>query len=174
MHVILGILTSIVTILYLLDHLGVDLGGLNPWSWRRRRNFRNSFEADPVYAVDEPMQVAALLVVGAAKLGGDLTTEQKQTILGQFESVFSITSKEASELLASSSYLLGTPQLIDTQLAELVARHGQTFSDEQARSVLELITAAVSAGGEPSASQRAFLVSAQSGLKKPATSEWSK
>jgi len=30
MHIILGLLGSIVTILYLLDRLGIDIGGLNP------------------------------------------------------------------------------------------------------------------------------------------------
>ncbi len=31
MHIILGILGSIVTILYMLDRLSIDLGGLNPF-----------------------------------------------------------------------------------------------------------------------------------------------
>ena len=31
MHVVLGLLTSIITILYLLDRMDVNLGGLNPF-----------------------------------------------------------------------------------------------------------------------------------------------
>lgn len=164
MHVILGILSTLVTVLYLLDRMGVDLGGLNPWSWRRRRNWRNRFEGDPIYAIEDAKSVAGLLVVGAAKLDGDITVEQKQTILTEFETTFSMSSKEASELLTSSSHLLGTPQLVDTQLKELIARNGQTFSSEQARSVIEMITNVVAAGGDPTESQRAFLVDVQSGF----------
>ena len=37
MHVILGILTALITVLYLLDRMGIDLGGMNPFYWRRRR-----------------------------------------------------------------------------------------------------------------------------------------
>ena len=40
MHIILGALGSIVTILYMLDRLGIDIGGLNPFYWYRRRAFR--------------------------------------------------------------------------------------------------------------------------------------
>lgn len=40
MHIVLGLLGTLVTILWLLYRLaemGIDLGGLNPWAWRRRR-----------------------------------------------------------------------------------------------------------------------------------------
>ena len=43
MHIILGALGTIVTILWLLHRLaemGVSLGGLNPWLWQRRRKWR--------------------------------------------------------------------------------------------------------------------------------------
>ena len=30
MHIVFGFLTSLITILYLLDRMGVNLGGLNP------------------------------------------------------------------------------------------------------------------------------------------------
>jgi len=46
MHVIIGFLGSVVTILWLLHRLaemGIDMGGLNPWTWRRRRNFRQKY-----------------------------------------------------------------------------------------------------------------------------------
>ena len=43
MHVILGILSSIVAILYALDRLGIDLGGLNPFYWYRRRAFAKKY-----------------------------------------------------------------------------------------------------------------------------------
>jgi len=43
MHFILGLLGTIVTILILLNRLadaGIDLGGLNPFLWHRRRKWR--------------------------------------------------------------------------------------------------------------------------------------
>ena len=45
MHIIIGLLGSLVTIFYLLDRLGVDIGGLNPFYWYRRRAFAKKFGA---------------------------------------------------------------------------------------------------------------------------------
>jgi hypothetical protein len=87
MHIVLGLLGSIVTILYLLDRLGIDLGGLNPFYWQRRRAWAKKYEGDPIHSVEDPMHVAAILIVGAAKLNGDLSAEQKRVALEQAESM---------------------------------------------------------------------------------------
>ena len=90
MHILLGLLGSIVTILFLLDRLGIDLGGLNPFGWRRRRAWAKKYGGDPIYSVEDPIHVAALLVIGAAKINGDLTATQNEYIEGiraQFVSV---------------------------------------------------------------------------------------
>ena len=113
MHIVLGLLGSIVTILYLLDRLGIDLGGLNPFYWQRRRAWEKKYQGDPIYSVEDPMHVAAILIVGAAKLAGDLSAEQKRVALEQFESSFSLDSPAASELFGSAAHLLGAPQIID-------------------------------------------------------------
>lgn len=120
------------------------------------------------------MEVASLLVVGAAKLDGDLTVEQKSSLLSQFESRFSLSHKEASELLAASSHLLGGPQIIDTQLKGLIQRHRETFTDEQVGSVVEMITNVVGDDGASTESQRRFLIEVQSGLSRSRISkgEW--
>ena len=92
MHIIIGLLGSIVTILYLLTRLtslGLDFSRLNPFHWRRRRAWAKKYQGDPIYTIEDPMQVAALLIVGAAKLDGDLTAEQKKMAMRQFESKFS-------------------------------------------------------------------------------------
>ncbi|MEL7185312.1 MAG: TerB family tellurite resistance protein, partial [Pseudomonadota bacterium] len=85
MHVVIALLGSIVTILYLLDRLGVDIGWLNPFHWMHRRRWSKKFDGDPIYAVEEPMHVAALLVIGIARLDGDISAEQKQSAKDQFE-----------------------------------------------------------------------------------------
>ncbi len=139
MHIILGFLTSVITILYMLDRLGVDLGGLNPFDWARRRRFRERYEGDPIYAVEDPMEVAALLVTGMARADGDMTAEQKQGIEQAFVSTFSLTGTNAHQLLISSTHLLGAPQVIHTQLEGLLKRTGDTFTRSQAESILGMV-----------------------------------
>lgn len=157
MHIILGILGTIVSILYLLDRMGIDIGGLNPWSWRRRRAWAKKYEGDPIYAVEDPMQVAAILIIGAARIEGDLNAEQKALILEQFEQKFSLEPKAAAELLGSSAFLLGAPQVIGTQLRGVAGKNEDRFSREQAESMIGMMEQVVSVGGEPTAAQREYV-----------------
>jgi len=157
MHIVIGLLGSAVTILFLLDRLGIDLGGLNPFHWYRRRAFANKYGSDPIYSIEDPIHLAALLVIGAAKLDGDVTAGQKAAAREQFENVFSLDAKAASELFGSAAHLLAAPQLIEEQLQKLADRSGDRFSPDQAESVVEMMTSVVSADGSPSATQSAFI-----------------
>ena len=70
MHVLLGLLGTIVTILvllYRLSDIGINLGGLNPFSWRRRRAWQQKLEANPIFSLEDPREVAAVLLVGTAE-----------------------------------------------------------------------------------------------------------
>jgi len=167
MHIVLGILGAIVSILYLLDHLGINLGGLNPFYWRRRRAWSTRYESDPIYSVENPKEVAAILVVGAAKIDGDLSAGQKDVILRRFEANFSLSSREASQLLGSAAHLFGAPQVVDNQLNGVATENRDLFSDEQAASMIEMIVDVISADGGPSASQSEYLENIKS-LFQPA------
>jgi len=103
------------------------------------------------------MHVAALLIVGTAKLDGDLSAEQKSVILSQFESSFSLDSRAASELLGSAAHLLGAPQIIDTQLNGVAEKNKDQFSEGQAESMLRMMVEVASAEGDLTANQSEFV-----------------
>ena len=157
MHVLLGILTAIVSLLYALDRLGIDLGGMNPFHWYRRRAFSKKYGSDPNFSVEDPVHIAALLVIGVAKLDGDVTAEQKNMAQNQFMSEFSIDEREASQLFGSAAHLLAAPQLIGTQLEKLADRNKETFSPDQAESLMQMIVKVASANGSVSAAQQEFI-----------------
>ena len=167
MHVVLGLLTSIVTILYLLDRMGIDLGGLNPFYWRRRRAWAAKYQGDPIYSVEDPMHVAALLIVGAAKLDGDISAEHKKVVLSQFESTFSLDSAAASELLGSAAHLLGAPQIIDAQLRGVAQKNKDRFSKDQAESMIQMMADVASAEGDMSVKQSEYIESVRALFASP-------
>lgn len=171
MHVVLGILTAIVSILYALDRMGLDLGGMNPFYWYRRRAFARKYGSDPIYSVEDPIHIASLLVIGAAKLDGDLTAGQKEKAQQLFESEFSMTSKEASQLFGSAAHLLAAPQLLDEQLGKFVERNAEQFSAEQARSLVDMMTAVASADSDLSASQQDFINRVRAGYARDEQTE---
>jgi uncharacterized tellurite resistance protein B-like protein len=142
MHVLLGILGAVVTILILLNRLaeaGIDLGGLNPFLWQRRKRWRDKLEGNPVYHVDSPMEAAALLVVAAAKTDGDVSAEEKKTILALFQDEFRLSKREAAGLFVSSAYLLGKGEEVQANLEKVMKPSLDNFSAEQAQSALKLL-----------------------------------
>ena len=167
MHIIIGLLGTLATIFYLLDRLGIDIGGLNPFYWYRRRAFSKKLTADPIYSIEDPMHVASLLVIGVAKLDGDLTAGQKRVAQEQFESSFSMTPQAASELFGSAAHLLAAPQLIDSQLQKLAHKNRDRFSREQAESMLEMMGQVAAADGRPSEAQERFIDAVRSQLSVP-------
>jgi len=132
-------------------------GGMNPFYWRRRRAWAKKYQGDPIYSVEDPMHVAALLVVGTAKLDGDLSAEQKKLTLDQFESKFSLDSQAASELLGSAVHLLGAPQVIDPQLKTLANKNKDLFAREQAESMIQMMMDIAKVDGDLSAKQDEYI-----------------
>jgi uncharacterized tellurite resistance protein B-like protein len=157
MHYLLGLLGSLVTILFLLDRLGIDIGGLNPFGWRRRRDWRQKFEANPIFSLSDPREMAAVLLVGVAKIDGDLTAEERHGLLAEFERAFSLSAKAASELMSSTVYLLGDMQLISNQAGELLGRYREHLAPEQIASLLEMIDRIAALDGEPTSHQSALV-----------------
>ncbi|HZF30714.1 MAG TPA: TerB family tellurite resistance protein [Gammaproteobacteria bacterium] len=156
MPIIIGMLGSIATILWILYRLaemGITLGGLNPFLWRRRRAWRQKYEANPLFSLTEPLDVTALLAVATAKADGDMSAAERHALLAEFEKTFSLTPRKASELLTASVHLLGDGATLRDKLDELLAKCRERFSDAQRTSALELLERVAAASGRASPQQ---------------------
>ena len=139
---ILGILGVIVTILILLNRLadaGIDLGGLNPFLWHRRKKWKDKLEGNPIYQMDSPMDSVALYMLAVVKADGDITKEDKEHLLGLFENEFHLSPKEATNLLISSSHLLGNGEEVQDNVAKVFEKSLPNFTEAQIKSSQELI-----------------------------------
>lgn len=142
MHIILGLLGAVVTILILVKRLseaGIDIGWLNPFSWYRRRTWRQKYEGNPVFSLDTPLEVAAMLATAVAKIDGEISKEEKAILLSVFQNEFGKSEKEASDLLMSSIYLFGDGQDALAKPENILKRSLEKFSEDQARSVMLLL-----------------------------------
>ena len=95
--------------------------------------------------------------IGAAKLDGVISAEQKRVALEQFETAFSLEPQEASELVGSAVHLLGSPQVIDAQVKGLADKNKGCFTKEQADSMLQMMVTVCAADGDASAEQTALV-----------------
>ncbi len=177
MHVMLAVLGTVVTILVLLVRLsdaGIELGWLNPYLWYRRWKWRQKVTGDPIYTLDSPMEVTALLMVAVAKCDGDMSVQQKRLILGLFEQDFHLSAREASALLNSSVFLLKDGEAVRANLGKVVAPSWNRFTREQAESAKKLIARVGSCEGKPSEIQGEFIEAVWAVLSKslPQETKW--
>lgn len=156
MHIIIGFLTALATLLYALERLGVDIGWFNPWAWKRRRAWLKQSTGNPAYGLDKPIDAIALVATAAAKIDGDLSIDEKAELKNIFQSTFNQTEKEATQLLGASVYLLGSGEDIFQSPDKVLKRSIEKFSDEQKESSIELVCKIINVGGAPSALQEEF------------------
>ena len=157
MHILIGLLTAIATLLFALERLGVDIGWLNPWAWRRRRRWMNQLSVNPAFNLESPMEAIALLVVATARIDGDLSSEEKAALRTLFEEEFKQSSESASSLLRSSTYLLADGEAVFKQPDKVLEKSIGKFTPDQKASSIAMLKNISRVGGEASESQSAFI-----------------
>jgi hypothetical protein len=177
MHIVLGALGAIITILILLNRLnegGIDIGWLNPFAWKRRREWAKKYHANPIYALHSPMEVTALLMVALAKSQGDMTSELKQEIQSKFKDIFHLTDEKAAGLLTSSFFLLKDGVETVKDIEKLLAPSKEKFTQEQAASAMELIQHIANFDGQANAFQKEIIQAFNNefGLSQTLSAQW--
>ena len=160
MHIILGILGSMITILILVNRLsetGLDIGKLNPFAWFRRNKWQKAYNADPAFSMDRPMEAVAGLLYVMAKCSGEITREQKECLLEIFETEFRLGEREAIDLLSSSSFLLKDEDVTLENLKSYLKPSLAKFDAEKRQSTLDLLQKVADCEGRRSSKQDEFL-----------------
>lgn len=177
MHIILGILGAVVTILILVNRLrenGIDIGWLNPFAWKRRREWANKYHTNPVYSLRQPMEVTALLMVALAKSEGDMSANQKQEIISKFVEVFHLDENKATELLSSSVFLLKDDLALVKNVGKVLEPSMSSFTEEQAESAYRLLVHIASLESQANAFQEEITTLFKSSFQNrfAASSNW--
>lgn len=175
MHIILAVLGVVVTILILLNRLsqnGIDIGWLNPFSWHRRRKYRLNHDLNPVFKLDSPLDVAALYLVGVAKVDGDLSATQKTALLTVFEQEFHLSAQDARALLGSSVHLIGNGQTFFSTPGRAAERVYEKLSPEQVGSINSLLHQIATTDGDASDAQMQFISAVSKALPATIKPKW--
>ena len=143
MHIVLGVLSAVAGVIWALVALqrsGFSASSLNPFLWYRRTRWRNKYDTHPLYTLEDPMDVAAVLILGTAKCEGEISSEQKRAIMDLFEKNFKLDSDAASDLLLASAHLIRDEVYLLDRLDRILERSGIRFSQAQAGSLLAMMT----------------------------------
>lgn len=160
MHIILGALGAIITILILIKRLsdvGIDIGWLDPFKWQRRKQWKKKYLAKPVYSIEDPMEATAGLMYAMIKTSGDITLEEKQFLLEAFKNEFFLSDTEASSLLNTCSFLIHDSELVRSNIQKFLNSSISSFSSSQKESAINLIEKAANCSASPNQLQSAFL-----------------
>ena len=142
MHIVIGIMTALAGLIWAivaLQRAGVDLNSLNPFLWQRRSQWKKKYGDKPLYILGNPMEAAAVLLLGTAKCEGEISAEQKQDILAIFEQEFHLGRDEAADLLLASSHLLRNEVYLADNLDKILAKSAAAFSPDKVNSLLVLM-----------------------------------
>lgn len=142
MHIIIALLTAIAGVIYALSALqrtGFKLDSLNPFAWYRRSQWLKVYREKPIYNLDEPIDVAALLLLGVVKCEGEISAEQKRELITIFENDFHLSNSEASDLLLASSHLIRNEIYIADDLAKILQKSANRITESHIKSILTLL-----------------------------------
>ncbi len=174
MHVLIALLTAVATLLYALERIGVDIGWINPWAWKRKRAWQKAYHANPAFSLENPMEAIALALCATAKIDGDLTLEEKDELNNIFSSEFRLSSEQSNKLLRSSIFLIGSDEEIFKRPKDILSPSLNQFTDEQKESSILLLNRISNIGGQASASQQKYIQEIENTLKPSKSSNtWS-
>lgn len=174
MHILIGIITAVAGLFWALNSLqqsGFRLSSLNPFHWHRRNQWKKQYAQSPLYMLENPMDAAAAILLGIAKLEGEISREQKSEILQIFSNEFNLDASQAQDLFASTSYLLQTEHNFIQNVDKVLSSSCDKFSSEQADSTLELLIRIAKIESDISAEQYELIDSVTKILKPLATQQ---
>jgi uncharacterized tellurite resistance protein B-like protein len=176
-HVIIAAITALAGLIWALNALqnSGGLSSLNPFAAYRRWQWRRTYGGKPIYKLDRPMDVAAVLLLGVAKADGDITSDQKRELQAMFQSEFDISRDEAADLLLASSHLLRDVIYLVDHLDKVLERSASRFEAEAVQSLLRMMRRVAALDGSINGEQEKLIAATESyfaSRNKAATSAW--
>ncbi|MET0532701.1 MAG: TerB family tellurite resistance protein [Steroidobacter sp.] len=177
MHIVIAAITALAGLLWAINSLarsGFELGSLNPFAAYRRWQWRRSYGAKPIYRLERPMDVAAVLLLGIAKADGDITSDQKRELQTIFQAEFEISRDEAADLLLASSHLIRDEIYIVDHLDKILERSAQRFEPENVSSLLRLMRRVAALDGSINGEQQKLIDATERyfAAKNPPAGKW--
>ena len=160
MHIVIAAITAVAGLFWALNALqrsGFHFSDLNPFLAWRRFQWSRKHGGKPIYKLDKPMDVAAVLLLGVAKADGEITSDQKKELLGMFQSEFGISRDEAADLLLASSHLIRDEIYLVDNLDKVLARSAQSFELDTVASLLAMMRRIAMLDGSVNAEQQKLI-----------------
>ena len=153
----LGLIVAFVLALNALKRNGIDIGWLNPFTFFHRMRWKQKSSVPPLYALDHPVDVVAVLALAAVQTSGVVTTRQKEGVLNLLSQHLSVDHAEANNLWILSSHLLRHRALEAREVSAVLAKSADKFTDYHQQTLLTIVRSAIAIEPSQSAAQNELL-----------------
>jgi uncharacterized tellurite resistance protein B-like protein len=178
-HIVIAAITALAGLLWAINSIqrsGFHLSSLNPFLAYRRWKWSRTYGSKPIYRLERPMDVAAVLLLGTAKADGDITSDQKRELQAMFQSEFEISRDEAADLLLASSHLIRDEIYIVDHLDKILERSAPHFDPAAVGSLLAMMRRLAAMDGSINAEQQKLIEATEryfASRQKATSSKWS-
>lgn len=160
MGVILQILGLVITFTMAMEALrrfGIDVGWLNPLAFFRRRAWAKKVQTPPLYALDHPVDVVAVMALAMVQATGAVTVEQKEGVQALLRQHLGLSNADANNLWVSSSHMLRNRPLAPSEVPAVLERSLEKFTDYHAQTLCTVMQGAAQIVPPASAAQQQLL-----------------
>mgnify|MGYP003385294323 CR=1 FL=1 len=177
MGVILQILGLVITFEMAMEALrrfGIDVGWLNPLTFFHRRAWRKKVSTPPLYALEHPVDVVAVLALATVQTTGAISTEQKAGVQRLLRQHLNLGETDATNIWLSSSHMLRSRPLEPSEIPTVLALSVDKFTDYHIQTLRTVMQAAAEIEPPVNAAQRQLIEAVDKffAQKKLATGPW--
>lgn len=126
---ILGLIITFTMAMEALRRFGFDVGWLNPITFFRRRAWRKKLSTPPLYALEHPVDVVAVLALATVQTTGAISTQQKAGVQALLREQLNMTEADAVNVWLSSSHMLRNRPLDVSEIPAVLAPSATRFTD---------------------------------------------
>ncbi|MGE0498698.1 MAG: phenylacetic acid degradation protein [Ramlibacter sp.] len=172
---VLGLIVAFTMAMEGLRRFGLDVGWLNPITFFRRQAWRKKVSTPPLYALDHPVDVVAVLVLATVQTTGAITSQQKQGARALLQQHLNLSESDAANIWLSSAHMLRNRPLDLRELPAVLDRSASKFTDYHLQTLKTLMRSAAQIEPPINAEQEQLInaVDAYFVKRKEASGPWS-
>ena len=171
---ILGLIITFTMAMEALRRFGIDVGWLNPLAFFRRRAWAKKVQTPPLYALEHPVDVVAVMALAMVQATGAVTVEQKEGVLALLRQHLGLDDADAGNLWVASSHMLRNRPLAPGEVPAVLERSADKFTDYHVQTLRSVMEGAAQIVPPASAEQQRLLeaVDAYFATKRAAARPW--
>ena len=154
---ILGLIITFTMAMEALRRFGIDVGWLNPLTFFHRRAWRKKVSTPPLYAIEHPVDVVAVLALAVVQTTGAISAQQKAGVQALLKQHLNLSETDVVNLWLASSHMLRNRSLEPSEVPAVFSRSVSKFTNYHIQTLGTVLRSAVAIEPPANAAQRQLM-----------------